>query len=90
MSLSDFVTCGFGSDAEQVAMVRRWIDRGEHIWAGKALDGVRVHIHAKTRDGLDAGVNLPASEAAVLADYAASVGHAAAPKLAAAWREAQR
>lgn len=88
MSLSDFVTCGFGSVAEQVAMVRRWIDRGEHIWAGKALDGIRVHIHAETRDGLDAGVNASVAEAAVLADYAASVGHAAAQNLAGAWREA--
>lgn len=88
MSMSDFVTCAFGSATDQTAMVRRWIDAGEHIWAARAIDGVRVHIHTETRDGLNAGVNVSADEATVLADYAAERGHPATLSLAAAWREA--
>jgi hypothetical protein len=86
MSMSDFVACAFGAQSEQVSMVRRWIDAGEHIWAGSALDGIAVHVHAQTRDGLDAGVNLPVWEVQVLADYAESVGHPGAESMAKAWR----
>jgi hypothetical protein len=80
--MNDFVTCGFGRTDEQVLMVRRWIDAGAHIWAGRALDGVNVHIHAQTRDGLDAGVNLPVADAGVLADYAEAAGHPGAASMA--------
>jgi hypothetical protein len=82
VSLNDLVTCAFGKAAEQAEMVRRWIDRAEPLWAGPALDGVNVHIHAVTRDGLNAGVNVSPDEAAVLADYAAARGHKNAISLA--------
>jgi hypothetical protein len=84
--MSDFVTVAFGQPSEQMLMVRRWIDAGEHIWAGSAPDGVNVHIHAQTRDGLDAGVNLPVADAGVLADYAEAAGHPGAASMAKAWR----
>jgi hypothetical protein len=87
MSMDDFVTCGFGSTAAQVVMVKRWIDEGQSFWVSNSIDGTEVYIHTKTNTGSDYGVGVPLDEAAFLADYATSRGHPDAVKLTAEWRK---
>jgi hypothetical protein len=84
--MNDFVTSGFGPPREQIAMVRRWIDSGQRLWASESIRGGKVHIRTRTGTGGDYGVDLPPDEAAVLADYAAEAGHPQATNLAAAVR----
>lgn len=77
----------FGTANDRVILVRRWIDALHEValTASRHPDGVRIFAgDGGTGSRYNTIVSL--EDAQVLADYALSVGHPDAEKLAAAWR----